>query len=332
MDQINENIDYHLLISKVISNEATEAEKKILDAWLIGNEENKEVFLEYNKAYELTHGFPYYGELNLESEWSRMNSYIEAKDNKIIGRKKVMANLVRIAAIFILALVAGVIAFNAISGRDVRFKAGGAIAQTILPDGSIITLNKGSELSYSQSFNVNDSRNVKLSGEAFFDVHRDEEKPFIIDAGDISVKVLGTSFNVSSLNDSTNVEVTVKSGKVEVVAVSSKKVIVIKAGEKAVYNRNTKELVKMLNDDDNYLSWKTKVLVFRNVKMKRVLKKLENVYNVTFNVSQGSIEECNFNSTLDNKSLEEILNLLQATYDVNIVQKDKLIEISGGGC
>ena len=128
-----------------------------------------------------------------------------------------------------------------------------------LPDGSKIYLNRNSELSYRENFGKN-KRDVKLTGEAFFEISPDAIKPFIIDAGKASVKVVGTSFNVITNNTESAVEVFVITGKVILSDKSGSQSIALEPGY--IGTIDSKKSGKSLNDNPNYRSWNTGLLVY----------------------------------------------------------------------
>jgi ferric-dicitrate binding protein FerR (iron transport regulator) len=219
----------------------------------------------------------------------------------------------------------------------------------ILPDGSKIWLNKNASVSYTSDFgkfkssNQNSQkRNLKLQGEAFFDIARDENHPFTIDVeGKAEVEVLGTSFNINPSDG--NIEVTVTSGKVNFKNNSSQKenTITLVKGEKGILYDKTKNRPDSLpslvrferNDDVNYLAWLNHRLVFENMQMQEVVNKVESYYNVRLKLENPNLKECRFTGTFDQTPLNDVLETLSFGANLQIKKSDSTTYLlSGSGC
>ena len=122
-------------------------------------------------------------------------------------------------------------------------------------------------------------RSYYVKGEAFFKVARDENKPFVIEAGDIEIKVLGTSFNVNTYKRAKNSIVIVEIGKVLVTAIESRDTVELTVGEMAVFNPQTGKLEFAKNKNLNYNSWATRQLEFNKSSLDEVFKVLEDRNN-----------------------------------------------------
>ena len=182
----------------------------------------------------------------------------------------------------------------------------------LLSDGSKVYLNKNASLTYPEKFEKN-KRNVILNGEAFFEVTKDLNKPFIVTTSNSEITVLGTSFNINAeIKDYT--EVTVKTGKVKVNN-SGKKSVVITPGFSAKVSKN--ELEKFETTNPNYLSWKTGKFVFKETPLKKVVKDLNTFYNDKILIN-GEIKDCNFTAEFDNLKIEEVIEILELTCNIKI--------------
>ncbi len=201
-----------------------------------------------------------------------------------------------------------------------------------MPDGSLISLNTNSELEYSKRFNKK-NRTVKLKGEAFFKVEHNPEKPFIINTGQLKIEVIGTSFNVNAKSEEGDVEVIVETGIVKIYTKKDKSdSVMLYAGDKALFNNTKKDIQKNLNENINYLAWKTKKLIFEGDELQNIVNTLNETYNASIVIKNPSIKECILTNTFENQSLESILKVLEATLDLQVKKKGEVYEISGGGC
>ena len=176
-----------------------------------------------------------------------------------------------------------------------------------LPDGSQIKLNAESSLTFESDFGEK-NRIVSLSGEAFFEVRRDVEMPFIIRTGKLQTKVLGTSFDVRSYESEGNIQVVVVTGEVEVsdslgtaVILNPKEVL-----EYSVYEGNIKRSV--CRDFKSVIGWKDGFLVFDNEPIPKVVEKLENWYGVNIDSSDGCRIAGFYPGEYHNKSLETVMD------------------------
>jgi len=206
------------------------------------------------------------------------------------------------------------------------------IEEVKLSEGSIVTINSRTKLTYPKRFEKN-KREVELSGEAFFEVAKDPDRPFIINAGDIRIEVLGTSFNVKAYEDQEEIEVTVSTGKVAVYSIDNpdERVILVK-GEKAIFYKSNTKIEISINEDINFDSWKTKQIIFEDTPMPEVIRIINEIYKSDLKLVGSQVLDCPVTTTFDNQSLESILNVLESTLDLSIVHKGNSIEISGEGC
>lgn len=179
-----------------------------------------------------------------------------------------------------------------------------------LPDSSVIQLNVGSKLTYYQPFRSN-RREVKLSGEAFFQIIRNPEKPFVISSNYLTTTVLGTSFNISSYtNEKENVTVSTGKVKVEFSPKEDKSIQLayLEPGQQAFLDKPNENLVKQITTTDPNKNWTNHYLSFKNDKLFLVLKKLERIYNVHFEYDKNLVKDKTISSSYHKAGLTEILN------------------------
>ena len=195
----------------------------------------------------------------------------------------------------------------------------------ILPDGSKVRLNAASSVKYSPKFS-GDRREVLLEGEAFFDVVKNPEKPFIVKTRDIDVKVFGTSFNVSAYPDDTFTETTVVTGLVGVrqkqVEVMDEDFVFINPDEMAHFSRSDGQMVVKDADTGNLISWKDGRLRFDRTPFPIVIKKLQRWYgtDITYNSEKLQNELLTF--TVTDESLEKILELMSSLISIEYELRD----------
>lgn len=196
---------------------------------------------------------------------------------------------------------------------------------TRLTDGTLVNMNAGSKILVPEFFEE-DRRVVSLVGEAFFNVSRDESKPFIIKTGDIEVTVLGTSFNVLAYDDGSKKAVQVKSGKVSVKNRFGEEIIIEK-NEMIVCDLDG-ELKKYLIDDmDLAFGWIDKRMVFKDHNFTEVLKALERWYGLEVKFERDIISGIKYTAKYENPSLTEVMQSLSHVYQFNYEINGKNLSI-----
>jgi transmembrane sensor len=264
------------------------------------------------------------GDVNVDAAWDKLHSRISKLPITNEYRKPririINSTLFRIAAIGLILLSLGVAAVyvgnNRLFSKTIIATTGNDQKNLIveLPDGSRIYLNRNTELSYRSDFGKT-SRDVSLKGEAFFEIKPDASKPFIIDAGKANVKVVGTSFNVITSNCKSEVEVFVKTGKVLLSDDSGDKSVLLDPG--FIGKSDSKSVKKSLNENANYLSWNTGLLVYKGEKLDIVFKDLKRVYNMDIVADDPAILENPWNSPIDNETQDTIIRLICASFNLS---------------
>jgi transmembrane sensor len=194
-----------------------------------------------------------------------------------------------------------------------------------LPDGSIITLNRNTLLSYKSNFGKR-NRLVSLSGEAFFEISADASRPFTINAGKASVEVVGTSFNVITDNTDSAVEVFVRSGKVLLSDNSGNRDLMLEPGYIGTMDSDHAE--KSLNKNPNYMSWNTGMLDYDGQSLDVVFKDLKRVYNMDVKTDDSSILSNRWTSPIDIQSRDTIIRLICTSFNLSYSKDGNVYHLS----
>lgn len=173
-----------------------------------------------------------------------------------------------------------------------------------LADGTQIRLNSGSTITYPDRFE-GDVREVVLEGEAFFDVAKNPDKPFVIRSGEVLTTVLGTSFNINTYPDSQQIAVTVASGKVKVA--SHENEIHLGPNEQGIFDKKTKTISKKMTDISTFLNWKDGIIHFEDTSLAQVVESLERWYGVIFVFENENLRNCHVTATYKNEMLPAVL-------------------------
>ena len=201
-----------------------------------------------------------------------------------------------------------------------------------LSDGSKVVLRHGSKLNYPSTFSGN-IREVELIGEAYFDIHHDNNKPFIIHTGKIKTTVLGTAFDIEAYPSQKKVVVTVTRGRVKVEN-DHKSSVILTPNEQVVYDNLATAGQKNKVEATKTLIWASSDMVFDGVSFKSIAASLSKRYQVDIEFKNPALENCpitaSFNGT---ESLKDILEILctarSTTYKFENIQK---VTIDGNGC
>lgn len=186
--------------------------------------------------------------------------------------------------------------------------------EIVLSDGSTVHLNSGSSLKYPAKFLRSGNRQVYLTGEAFFEVSKDPEHPFIVNSNGMDVKVLGTKFNVSAYPEDTIVNTVLVEGSVRLGSQGFEdgESTLLEPGYKAAWDRTKHSATTEKVETDLYTGWMQGKLVIRKMGFDDILKKLERHYNVQITNRNKSLSQRVFTGTFDVETIEEVLNTFVA--------------------
>jgi ferric-dicitrate binding protein FerR (iron transport regulator) len=200
-----------------------------------------------------------------------------------------------------------------------------------LPDGTIAILNRNSRLDFPPAFSGN-AREVRLTGEAYFQVKKDDRKPFRVHAGSITTTVLGTTFNIKAYPADGNIAVTVTSGKVRV-SDSRRTLAILEKNNRLVVNRQTGEAEKAQVNARPFVAWKQQELVFRNLTLAEVATALGYHFDAEIRFGNEQLARCRFTGSFPGgNELEQVLDVITAVTGSSWEQEGSVIIISGGAC
>lgn len=200
--------------------------------------------------------------------------------------------------------------------------------QLELADGTKVYVNSESRLRYPTQFSE-DERIVLLEGEAYFDVSKDQNRPFIVKTQGVDVRVLGTEFNVSSYNDEDEICTTLVEGSVVVMDSKDQvKNVILKPGYQAVYAKSEKDLDSEKVNTDLYTSWKDGKFMFERSQLSDIMNKVSRWYDVKVFYQSSDVETINFTGTLKRyDNLERLLGMIEKTNEVKFVVRENTIVV-----
>lgn len=212
------------------------------------------------------------------------------------------------------------------------FSSVDAITKVTLPDGSNVWLNHNSSLKYPATFQSN-TRLVELNGEGYFEVVHNSNKPFIVKAGEIQIKAVGTTFNVMAYPDEDRIETSLINGKVELQRSETNGKIIfllaMKPTDLAIFQKKNNEIKTRTIDDDRNFSWKEGKLVFNAEHMGNVVIKLNRWFNADIQIKDPELLELTYTATFVHETLPQVLELMALVSPVSYSISDRK-EISSG--
>lgn len=295
---------------KLYLNQQTTAEQEaILFAYVAEHENTAELFQD-----EIAQ--TWYSEIGVPS-----SQRAEATKSAIIPTwLKYAASLFLVCSIALFWYILNQKQDRAIITQIIKTTRRGEKLKLLLPDSSVVYLNAMSKLSFPARFEQGIKREIKLEGEAFFEVKHDSSRPFIVHSGQLQTRVLGTSFNICAYAGSKTFNVSVRTGKVGVSTGHKGKqqlLSLLTPGKHLIYDLNDKNYTISEQKPGDFNSWTENRFIFKNETLGNMLNSLKRSYLVDFKVQDPGILSCRFNATFSNQNIKSIM--------------DQLLTMSGGG-
>ncbi|MEO8822244.1 MAG: FecR domain-containing protein [Ginsengibacter sp.] len=311
---------YHIddtLLVKYLLHETNPVENEAVEKWIIKDNINKKHFNDFKLIWDESKNFAATSRLNENESWRKFKNRIHSTPVKKAPVKIIRKfQWLKVAAMVIFVVSAVAIAYTIFNQKEIKtvaIKSMDKVITDTLPDQSVITLNKNSTIDYPEKF-TGKTRTVSLEGEAFFSVAHDKTKPFIIHVNNITIKVVGTSFNVKSRNG--NTEVIVETGIVEVI--HNKKEIDLHPHEKILVKKEGNVLAKEKYSGELYNYYRTKEFECDNTPLWELVQVLNQAYNVNIIIENKKLRNLPLTTTFNNESLDRILEIIQQTFNISV--------------
>jgi len=331
-----------------LAGKASPEEFGEVEEWLAEDPSNIDHIDQLRELWKYTDSFNELETVDMQKDWHNVRDRMGFdQENKSDGHVDQIRNfkfynfrkypLLKIAALIIIIMIPAILLemkyhfMNPVDTQWVVTRSGNQIQDITLADGSLVTLNADSEISYPEEFEKG-RREVRLKGEAWFEIVASAEQPFFISTGDnLVIQVIGTSFNVRSRENSKEVVVKVISGIVTMYKADNKKdILILSEGEQGI--SDDAGLTKGPISDLNPLSWKTGMLVFKDTPLRDVIISLMNYSDRTIVIKDKGLENEGLTSTYENDmDLMDILEDIAMVLDINysIVEDTILFHMAG---
>lgn len=311
------------LIIRFLKKEITPAEIKILEDWLNEDKTHRIQFDKINITFRTISSGEHPGQ-SLDDAWKTVSNKISEEDQTEITINPSSTSsffLLKIAASVIIIMGIGWSALNhyapsliSFKNSEVVYTAAGDKTLIILPDSSKVWLNANSSLRYDSDFGIN-SRDVKLKGEAFFDVTK-SKIPFIVATDKLSIQVKGTRFNVRAFNNDGSERTTLEEGHVVLKVSGNERQYDMKPGDQIIVNRSSNQVTRLKVKPSNYSAWKEERLEIVNESLGDIVRKLENRFGVTIEIDSIIAERENLTMTIHDETIGEVLELIKLSSSV----------------
>lgn len=287
--------------------------------WIAADRSHQVYFDQLKQVWEKSREAAAVSIVNEDEAWNRFRARIQVGTAAPASVHRMRPHWLQVAAAVIILTLLGVAGYWMFNGpqpaREMVVQATQQVVNDTLPDGSIVTLNKRSSVTYPAKF-LSDQRNISLQGEAFFRVTPNERKPFVVSINDVSITVLGTAFNVKSVNGTT--EVIVESGRVRVTR--GDKTVELGANERIITGEAENTLQKETSKDRLYNYYRTREFVCDDTPLWKLVQVLNEAYGANIVIGNPAIRDMKLNASFYNESLDQVLEVISLTFNISVTR------------
>ena len=336
------NDKYDALIMSYFDGQCSADEARELLLWVAESEDNRLYFKSLQDEHDVWNltdfAMPELDEADVESALSAVNAKIDALGDEVETNVVQMPWLRRnyryvasVAAALVVALFIGFLVKNPFNSTVTYAYNGQNEASYVLPDGTSVTFNGESTLSYPKAF-AKDERSADFEGSAYFDVAKDEARPFVLHCGSMDVEVLGTTFLLNADKEAQRYFVDLYTGKVMMTAFDAKghtlSQVEVNPGERGVWDASEKELWMMTYSEVKEEELQANhVLVFDNEQLSKIVEALEYIYKVEIDLSEACASKKLTARFSDEESIDDVLETIALVSEVTVTKEGEVYQI-----
>ena len=311
-----------LLLECFMRGETSPDEEQILSDWLHSQEAKEQLSNYYQETWKGSNNkliAEVQGRM-FERVKSQMHNAVQELNRRKQKRTMRIRRLFQYAAVILLIIIAGIgghlytVSQTEPTATDKSYlvqTGKGQRANITLPDGTVVWLNSYTQLHYNANYGAT-QRVVSLIGEAYFEVAKDKEKPFIVETAGMNVEALGTTFNVKAYREDSQIIATLFSGSVRVS--SDRDNVILSPDENATFERRSGKLAIHKPDNSSYAKmWRNNDLVFNGETLEEIAVLLNRMYNVQIAFKSERIKQYRFSGVICNNSLDNVIELISLT-------------------
>ena len=272
-------------------------------------------------------------EVDVDREWERLFSSIEKKTISKMKTRRLFLQYMKYAAAVVLGIGVSLSTLYLTNQENLstvgNYKlvtSKGEKSYLQLPDGTRVWLNSCTTLEYAENYG-HSNRSIYLDGEAYFEVAKNKDLPFVVKANGIDVKAIGTAFNVSAYMEDSQLTTTLFNGKVAVQPTLTKQEVLLEPNQVAGYDKSRNKIEVVPYDKKLFAQWRGGFLSFEMMYLQDITKLLERNYNVVFRYENQGIKKLRFSGSFrNNEDLSEILNVIKTNTGIRYqILKDTIV-------
>lgn len=323
--------NFRELTTKFLDGEINDNELIIFKSLLEKDAELRRIFDQENELWQGINIYIKHDYYKTDEGWNSISSKLGINNVKndsifIISKRKFLT--LAVAAVVVCLMTIGGVSFWLKESQSVKQSSEvwttistneGEKAIIYLADSTQVIINSASTFKYTSNYNENE-RIVKLSGEAYFNVHTNPEKPFVVQLNNMAVSATGTKFNVLSYPNEGRIETTLEEGKIQI-AIEGSETINVKSGQQVVYFVKTGKINLRDVATETYTSWKENKLRLIDTPFEEALRKIARRYNVSFEIRNSDLLDLKYTATFIDESIGEVMQVLQTispiSYEIN---------------
>lgn len=319
------------IILRYLRQENTPEELEQIINWIAESDENRDYLFELEDLWRKKVEFEFIDNTKIDNAFNLFLQNNKLTKDKPSPKRIKLPLWTKYAIVACFASIISTIGYNVfLRTSPINFTTievpQGQFSKLILPDSTLVWLNSDSKFSYADNYMDAQNRIVKLEGEAFFDVKRNSEHPFIVQSGGLNVKVLGTEFNVKAYESDAETTVSLISGSIEVSTEKERRKIF--PGQVLLFKDNKMQIGQNKSTEATY-SWISGELHFEDENLVNIIRAIERKYNVTIHFNSEALENRHLTCKIQkNTSLEDVLDILKNATDLNYNVNDSIITIN----
>lgn len=320
--------EYTELIIGYLQNSLTREETDRFYTWVNENTSNKKLFFKVKAIYDA--GLPLSSSQKIAESWERLL----AKRKKSQSRRfNLWYRIASYAAVALLAVAISSAYFFFIEEEEyvyTKYIGGDGLEADVveLPDGTHVSLGSKTTFHYDKNFGK-DKRIVYLEGEAYFDVAKQKDKPFIVKTKEQDIEALGTKFNVMAYPSDSLVITTLLEGSVRLATMNIARQTILEPNQQFVYNRNSRQAYQQDVDARQFTSWTTGYYYFHEQSLVAILDRLGHVYGAEFIITSDDLKKRTFTGTFyRGQSIKDIMEIINLSIPVKYKIDDHRVEIT----
>lgn len=316
------------IIARILSGESSSDDILSLSEWLNESEKNRDEFRRLKNYWDADVAFKHSVAPAFSADKLQQKINVQKRQ---AARRQLWRNAIPVIAAACLLFIFSTAFFlyntKGHTTEHYTLLAGGHTSHFTMEDGTAITLNKNSRLSYSDKYGK-DSRNVKLEGEAYFEVEKDSGKPFQVEMNGASITVLGTHFNVKADAESDDITATLVEGSIRFEG--AKQNIVMTPNQQLTFSRSTNKVDIQQIDTDTFTAWKDGLLKYKSIPFTQLIENLKDMYQVEIRIDDERLADpsVTVSGTFDQEqSAEQILKVISYSLPIRWTKKNGVYHI-----